>query len=40
MQLDYGHLETKGLSLLLHGWVRADTGDGGYYDQDTDGELL
>jgi hypothetical protein len=40
LQLDYGHLETKGLSLHLHGWVRADTGDGGYYDEDTDGELL
>ena len=40
MQLDYGHIETKGLSLHLHGWVRADTGDGGYYDEDTDGELL
>ena len=40
MQLDYGHIETKGLSLHLHGWLRADTGDGGYYDEDTDGELL
>lgn len=40
MQIDYGHLETKGLSLHLHGWLRADAGDGGYYDEDTDGELL
>ena len=40
MQLDYGHIETKGLSLHLHGWLRADTGDGDYYEDDTDGELL
>lgn len=40
MQLDYGHVETNGLSLHLHGWVRADTGDGDYYEDDTDGELL
>jgi hypothetical protein len=40
MQLDYGHIETKGLSLHLHGWLRADAGDGGYYEDDTDGEFL
>ncbi len=40
MRLDYGQIETNGLSLHLHGWVRADTGDGGYYDKDSDGELL
>ena len=40
MQLDYGHLETTGLSLHLHGWLRTDGGDGGYYEEDTDGELL
>lgn len=40
LQLDYGQLETEGLSLHLHGWYRADMGDGGYYDEDSDGELL
>ena len=40
MQLDYGQLEAEGLSLHLHGWLRADAGDGGYYDEDSDGELL
>jgi hypothetical protein len=40
MQLDYGQLETEGFSLHLHGWLRGDAGEGGYYDEDTDGELL
>ena len=40
MQLDLGDVETQPLSLHLHGWVRSDLGDGGYYEDDSDGELL
>jgi len=40
MQVDYGQLETEGLALHLHGWFRGDAGDGGYYEEDMDGELL
>ena len=40
MQLDFGQLETTGLSLHLHGWLRSDVGEGGYFDEDNDGELL
>lgn len=40
MQIDYGYLESEGLSLHLHGWLRTDVGDGDYFDEDTDGEIL
>jgi hypothetical protein len=38
--MDYGQLETEGLSLHLHGWLRTDVGDDDYFEEDTDAELL
>lgn len=40
LQLDFGSLRTKGLSLHLYGWGRADFGDGSFYEEETAGELL
>jgi len=40
MQMDYGQLESEGLSLHLHGWLRTHLGDADYFDEDVDGELL
>ena len=40
MQMDYGQLEAEGFSLHLYGWLRGDAGGGGFYEENTDGELL
>jgi hypothetical protein len=40
LQLDYGDTEVDGFSMHLHGWGRTDLGDGGFFEDDTDGELL
>ena len=38
--IDYGDPEQGGLSLHANGWGRVDLGDGGYYENDTEGYLL
>ncbi len=40
ISVDYGDIEKIGLSMHLHGWARADLGDGDYFEEDSDGELL
>jgi len=40
LRVDYGDPEDEGFSLHLHGWGRADLGDGGFFEEDIDGELL
>ena len=40
ISIDYGDIEKIGFSMHLHGWARADLGDGDYFEEDSDGELL
>ena len=40
MRMDYGDIDNIGLSLHAHGWARKDIADNGFYEDDTDGELL
>jgi len=40
ISIDYGDIEKIGFSMHLHGWARADLGDGDYFEKDSDGELL
>jgi hypothetical protein len=40
LRVDYGDAEVEGFSMHLHGWGRTDIGDGGFFEDDTDGELL
>jgi hypothetical protein len=40
LRVDYGDSETEGFSVHLHGWGRTDLGDGGFFEDDTDSELL
>jgi hypothetical protein len=40
LQIDYGDTEVEGFSVHLHGWGRTDQGDGGFFEEDNDGELL
>jgi len=40
LQLDYGRTSGKGFTAHAYGWGRADLGDGGYYVDDTSGQLL
>lgn len=40
LSVDYGDIEKVGFSMHLHGWARADLGDGDYFEEDSDGELL
>lgn len=40
MRMDYGDIDNIGLSLHIHGWTRKDIADNGFYEDDTDGELL
>jgi len=40
LRADVGALQEKGLSFHLNGWGRVDLGDGGFYEDDSAGELL
>lgn len=40
LRLDAGVLSEKGVSFHLYAWGRVDAGDGGFYEDDTEGELL
>ena len=40
LQVDAGSLKDKGLSFHAYGWGRVDFADSGYYDSQSDGELL
>jgi hypothetical protein len=40
LQVDAGSLEDKGVSFHAYGWGRVDFADSGYYDSQSDGELL
>jgi len=40
LDINYGDIEKIGFSMHLHGWARADLGDGDYFEDDSDGELL
>ncbi len=40
LQLDAGSLNTRGLAFHFYGWGRNDLGDGGFYRDDSSGELL